>query len=244
MNNTRNIIAAITIATAATAATADVVNVVDMKFTGTGSGAGVKLHMNDSTMNVFAGELEHEISNATNTNTFLNGTLHTYCADITESVTREIAQYNVTGIESVPMTTQESAPMSSAKSSAIRALYSTTFESVHNRTFNNALAAAFQITIWEIVNDYTGDINTIDITAGSLAFTNMQGEDLDQDIATGIEAFKVKIAAGLDNNQGGFAGVIGLANAGAQDQLTTVPAPGALALLSAGGLLISRRRRA
>jgi hypothetical protein len=227
------------IAAATTAASADV---VDMKFTGTGAGSNVKININDSSFNAFAGEIEHQIQGAESPNAFLNGTLYTYCADITEHVATDFSEYEVTSVDNVPLTTGSITAMNSTKSSAIRALYATTFESHLNRDFDNTQAAAFQLTIWEIVNDYNGDESSIDLTAGTLTFAKTNGDDIQSSIVNAVAGFKQKMTIGLEAGWGNFDGVIGLANAGAQDQLA-VPAPGAFALLSIGGLITTRRRR-
>ena len=237
MKNTTTAIAIIAAAT--TVASADI---IDMKYTGVGAGSNVKININDSSFNAFAGEIEHQIQGAESPNTFLNGTLYTYCADITEHVATDFSEYQVTSVDNVPLTTGTVTAMNSTKSSAIRALYATTFDAHLNREFDNTQAAAFQLTIWEIVNDYTGDESSIDVTAGSLTFSKTNGDALQASIVNAVAGFKQKMTIGLEAGWGNFDGVIGLANAGAQDQLA-VPAPGAFALLAAGGMLTTRRRR-
>ncbi len=237
MKNTTTAIAIIAAAT--TVASADI---IDMKYTGVGAGRNVKININDSSFNAFAGEIEHQIQGAESPNTFLNGTLYTYCADITEHVATDFSEYQVTSVDNVPLTTGTVTAMNSTKSSAIRALYATTFDAHLNREFDNTQAAAFQLTIWEIVNDYNGDASSIDVTAGSLTFSKTNGNDLQNSIVNAVEGFKQKMTIGLEAGWGNFDGVVGLANAGAQDQLA-VPAPGAFALLAAGGMLTTRRRR-
>ena len=91
MKNTTTAIAIIAAAT--TVASADI---IDMKYTGVGAGRNVKININDSSFNAFAGEIEHQIQGAESPNTFLNGTLYTYCADITEHVATDFSEYQVT----------------------------------------------------------------------------------------------------------------------------------------------------
>lgn len=236
MKNTAATIAIIAAATSI--ASADIVN---MKFVGTGAGRSVKLNFNDESMNVFAGELEHQVQGAESPNSFLNGNLFTYCADITEHVISDFADYQVTSVDYVPVSDGVPA-MNNTKSSAIRALYATTMDSHINRSFNKSQAAAFQITVWEIVNDYNGNESSIDVSAGALTFSKTNGKALQNSIASAVEEFKQLMSSGLNSGYGNFDGVIGLANDGAQDQLA-IPAPGAFALLATGGLLTTRRRR-
>jgi len=233
---------AITIAATSTIATA---GIVDMKFTGTGAGSAVQIQMGESNaFNVFAGQLEHQIINATGTDAFLNGTLSTFCADITEHVATEFAQFQTTDLQNIPLTASNPTPMNATQSAAIGALYAQNANTLLQGSVSNAFAAAFQLTIWEIVNDYTGNINSIDLTEGNLLIAGTNGDPINTDILTAIDTLKSSITTGINLGQTDSSFVLGLANEGYQDQLVTVPAPGALALLASGTLLITRRRRA
>ena len=104
-----------------------------------------------------------------------------------------------------------------------------------------SFATAFQVTIWEIVNDFDGSVSSIDTNAGDLRITLPNGFELTGAIQAQVDSFKIGLAANLGTTN--FDGLIGFANDGAQDQLY-VPAPGALALLGLGSLTATRRRRA
>lgn len=237
----KNMTIAITIAAASTIASA---GIVDMKFTGTGAGSAVQIQMGESNpFNVFAGQLDHQIQNATGQDAFLNGSLSTFCADISEHVATDFAQFQTTDLQNIPLTASNPNPMNASQAAAISALYAQNANTLLQGSISNAYAAAFQLTIWEIVNDYTGNINSIDLTAGNLQITGTNGDPMNTDILNAIDSLKSSITTGINLGQTDASFVLGLANEGYQDQLVTVPAPGALALLASGTLLITRRRR-
>lgn len=234
------IFAATTFATSA--AHADVFN---MQFTGTGAGSTVQIHHAESnTFNAFAGELNHEITNATGDDAFLNGTWATFCADITEHVSSDGTEYQTAMLESIPLTVNNPNPMSSVQADAITTLYNNNAPSIINGGLSNAMGAAFQITIWEIIADFDGSASSINLNEGALAITGRNGDDLNSNIVNEFNSLKSQIMLGLNNEQSNQRTVIGLASAGAQDQLVAVPAPGAISLFAAGSLLVTRRRRA
>ena len=234
----------ITIAIAIASSSAATAGIVDMKFTGKGAGSNVQIQLGESNpFNVFAGELNHQITNATGIDSYLNGSHRTYCADITEHVTSEFAQYQTTDLQNIPLTINNPNPMSEIQANAIRALYNQNAPTLLEGNLSNAFAAAIQLTIWEIVTDFNGTAASINLTQGNLTIEGTNGDPINQDIISHIDTLKIQIMAGINLNQQGQNQVIGLSNAGAQDQLITVPAPGAFALLTTGALLISRRRR-
>ncbi len=233
---------AIIFAAASTVATADV---VDMKFTGTGAGQNVRIQIGDNNaFNVFAGELKHEIANATGVDQYLNGEHRTFCADVNEHVSGNFSQYQTEQLENIPLTSSNYTPMTSTQANAIRALYSQSNNTLMAGGLSNAFSAAMQITVWEIVNDFDGSADSINLNAGLLTFTATNSGALDAGVLAQVESFKTQIMTGLNLGQSGPDKVIGLANAGAQDQLVAVPTPGALSLLASAGLIAVRRRRA
>ena len=231
----------IAIAIASSAATA---GVVDMKFNGTGAGSTVQIQLGESNaFNVFAGELKHEITNASGVDTYLNGNHRTFCADITEHVSSDFVQYQTADLESIPLTTNNPNPMSSTQADAIRALYAQNATALIAGGLSNAFGTAMQLTVWELITDFDGSANSIDITTGDFLAAGRNGDTLDIDILNHIEGLKTQVMFGINNGQAGPEMVAGLASAGAQDQLVVVPAPGAFALLAAGALMTTRRRK-
>lgn len=101
-------------------------------------------------------------------------------------------------------------------------------------------ATAFQILIWEITherfsaNDATGMIGQIDLQLGALQWNSN---------SSAISDFANAMIDSLGD--GGFreADLLGLTNPDAQDQLSMIPAPGALFLVSLSALGTPARRR-
>jgi hypothetical protein len=129
------------------------------------------------------------------------------------------------------------------KADAIRALYSATASTLMAGGLSNAYATAFQLVVWEIVDDFDGTAGSINADAGNLILTATDGNAMDADILNAMAALTTDMMNAIATGGGSFSNVIGLANAGFQDQLVLVPAPGAMALMGLGGLVASRRRR-
>lgn len=228
----------------AAAASVSSAGIVDMRFTGTGAGSGVQIQIGESNaQNVFAGELNHVISSATGLDSYLNGEHRTFCADITEPVTSDGAQYLTAPLESIPLTLSNQTPMSTTRANAIRALYSTNSATLLAGGLSNAYATAMQLTVWEIVNDFDGNADSINLNQGALRITGVNGDDMNQEVLDHINGLTTQIMFAMSQPDDGIERVIGLTNSGAQDQLVTVPAPGALALFVTGGFLAPRRKR-
>ena len=234
-----------TIATTIALASATVASagIVDMQYISMGPGAEVQLIEGMSSRDIFVGQLEHEISNALGADAALNGTHLTFCVDITQFVSAsEPRDYYTEDIENMP-DAPGIAPMGMMKADAIRALYSSASSTLAAGSLTDAYAAAFQIIVYEIVDDFDGSAASIDVSAGYIQATDVGGGALDGDILAALSALTTDMMTALGNGEGSYAGVIGLANATHQDQLVFVPAPGALALLGAGGFMASRRRQ-
>ncbi len=233
-----------TLTTAMALASASVASagIVDLQYISMGPGAEVQLSEGSSSRDIFVGQLEHEISNAFGADAALNGTHLTFCADITQFVSAsEPRDYYTEDIENMP-DAPGIAPMGMMKADAIRALYNSAATTLAG-TLTDAYAAAFQIVIYEIVDDFDGSAASIDASTGYIQAAGVGGGALDGDILAAMSALTTGMMAALGNGGGTYEGVIGLANATHQDQLVFVPAPGALALLGAGGFMASRRRR-
>lgn len=231
-------VAAALVAAAAGTASADSVNV---KFVGTGKGSNVKIIAPGVNQNVFAGQLNHEISGGTGLGAILNGTYVTYCADITQHVTSTTKSYSVVPIEAVPNVS----PMGMTKADALRNLYSLGAGVQLTPAASNDFAAAFQLAVWEVISDFNSNlgISSLSITDGTFEAKSTNGNAL----SSGITNHLNSLFAGIFNLPEGSAPVeiAGISHATAQDQIVTVPTPGALALAGlGGGLLISRRRKA
>lgn len=232
------VVAAVVVAAAAGAASADTVNV---KFVGTGKGSNVKIIAPGVNQNVFAGQLKHEMSGGTGLGALFNGTYNTYCTDITQYVTSTTKSYTVVPIEQVPNVS----PMGLSKADALRNLYSYGAGVQLTPAASNDFAAAFQIAVWEVVSDFNSNlgVSSLSVTDGSFKAKSTNGNALSSGITTQLN----NLFSGIFNLPEGSAPVeiAGLSHGSAQDQIVTVPTPGALALAGlGGGLLIKRRRKA
>jgi len=232
------VVAAAVVAAAAGAASADTVNV---KFVGTGKGSNVKIIAPGVNQNVFAGQLKHEMSGGTGLGAILNGTYVTYCTDITQHVTSTTKSYTVVPIEDVPNVS----PMGLSKADALRNLYSFGAGVQLTPAATNDFAAAFQLAVWEVVSDFNSNlgVSSLSITDGTFKAKSTNGNALSSGITNQLN----NLFAGIFNLPEGSAPVeiAGISHATAQDQIVTVPTPGALALAGlGGGLLIKRRRKA
>src|SRR5262245_48129519 len=84
---------------AAAAASADV---VQMHFVGTAQGRNVHIHTPTEDLNVFAGQLRHDITSGTGVGASLVGEHITFCPDLTERVTSAGAAYQIVPIATMP----------------------------------------------------------------------------------------------------------------------------------------------
>lgn len=232
------VVAAAVVAAAAGAASADTINV---KYLGTGKGTNVKIVGPGVNQNVFAGQLNHQLSGGTGLGAILNGTYATYCSDITQFVTSTTKTYTVVPIEQVPNVS----PMGLSRADALRNLYTFGAGVQLTPAATNDFAAAFQIAVWEVVTDFNPNvgISSLSISGGNFKAYNTSGGNLSSGIMTQLN----NLFSGIFNLPEGAAPVeiAGISHATAQDQIVVVPTPGALALAGlGGGLLIKRRRKA
>jgi hypothetical protein len=241
----RQVIFITAIAGTACVASADVINV---NFVETGAGRTITVRQFDSmgsqlnSRSLFAGELIHTITGGTGANAALNGDFATFCADITEPVSRSAsAEFSVVDIASIPVTNSLMPAMGADKALAIRSIFTEGVERTRGSGMSNDFAAAFQLMIWEIVSDFDASIGVASLSAseGELRFQNRSDGTLTNGVASEFETLRSRIAAGDDL----FSGLLGVASAGLQDQLVVIPTPATMALAGFGGLLAVRRRR-
>jgi len=235
-------ITTITIVAAAIATSASA-DVLDMQYISMGPGADIRLHLGAEIHDTFAGELNHEISNASAGYEHLNGMQRTFCPDRTQNVSASAArEFCLADIEDIPLA-NDASPMGALKADALRALYASEASTLLAGSLSNAYAAAFQLVMWEIVDDFDGSAASIDVDAGNIIVTAQDDSALDAAILADISALTANMMNSLASGGADFEGALGFTHASFQDQILLVPAPGALALLTTGGLMISRRRR-
>ena len=170
----------------------------------------------------------------------------TYCLQLYQGVDLGGSyDFTLTNIEDSPTSPPFPGPMGDQRAILLRDLYArwadpmTAGLPMPAGEMNDA-ATAFQILIWEITHerftaeDATGMIAQIDLGIGALQWDS--DSTTISDIATAM----------IDSlGDGGFqdADLLGLTNPDAQDQVSMIPAPGALFLVSLSALGTPARRR-
>ena len=221
------------LATAAVAAA----DSVEMRFIDSGPGRNVTVRVDGEQYRLHAGQLNHEVLASTGPTAPGVGMLTTYCVDVSEWVSRQGQTYDVSELTEAPVG-ENTDGMSQGAADAIGRLYAHAdgeqFE--NNRNFS----AAFQIAIWEIVADFDGSTDGLDVDDGSFRAWSLNSSTRNH-LATllaiaGDESLRI-------NRR-----IRALTNDGAQDQMYEVviplPTTGAMAAVGlAGAGFMARRRR-
>ncbi len=208
---------------------------VDVNYLGTGAGGAAKIAFAPvGTRDLFAGQLRHHFANGTGLLAAYNGDHVTFCPDLYQYVDSGVNQYSSQAIENLPLVAPAVTTMGAMRAAALNTLFAN-YGALASSTSDNELAQAFQLAVWEITYDYSG--SGLDLTSGQLSATQTDGSPLAAGVQSWLIAFDSSLSIGVSGEW-----VLGVGNPDKQDQLFT-PAPGALALMGAAGL-ISRRRRA
>lgn len=232
------VVAGLFAAFVASNASADFANV---KYVGTGKGSNVKMTIGDTTKEVFAGQLKHQISGASGDYAVLNGTKVTFCTDLLQYVSSSTTQYEFVPVSSVPM----SAPMGLNKAAAIQAMYNGASGAQLASNVSDDFATAFQLAVWEVVSDYNSNVGvaSVSLTNGLFKAKKTNGNALSNGVMNAFNTIIGYIGQSYNTN----IKIVGIASNSAQDQIvegqTYVPAPGAAALASLGLILAGKRRR-
>jgi hypothetical protein len=211
---------------------------VNLTTLSTGSGWSVTVTNNNNTRNIWSGHINLRATNSTNTSIFANGTYQGFCVELLE--TTQVGanrSYTVVAPETIP---NQPGPMGAVKASAIRDLYSFANGAQYA---SNDYASAFQIAIWEIVNDGPGNL---DINNGSFKATNFNA---------GVSSYLSSLFSVVGAPRASTVNLVGLANGtaqrnGYQDFVVgslTPEMPGAtlaLAALLPMALMLRTRRKA
>lgn len=214
---------------------------VDVRFTGTGAGQNIQVALNGNPLGVFAGQLEHHLSNGTGDAADLNGDLTTFCTDLFEYVTHSDKQYDLVDLADTP-----APPMGADKADAIADLYGYTGLNILSGSTGSSLAAAFQIAVWEVVHDFDSaeGASSLDVEDGSFQASAWGGGSL----SGSVQAHLSNLFGAIGANAGGGSGLrlYGLKHDGAQDQVAAtsipLPAPAMLAAAGLAGVGLTRRR--
>jgi MYXO-CTERM domain-containing protein len=225
-------IAASAIAIAAIASTASA-ELVTVFCPGVGAGRNVSVTHKGAVRNVFAGQILLNLSNSASGT--LNGSWRSFCTELDQYiyVNGAAQSYEALPLKDVPI---PGAPMGVLRAEAIGRMYA--FANGAQYGTDADYAAAFQIAVWEVANDYTGDLASLSLAAGQL-----QGPSL----AAAITGHIATLLGAASNVGATVTPLLGLGNASFQDQIvdptSPIPTPGAIAMLGLAALVGSRGRR-
>ncbi len=150
-------------------------NTLNLQFTGVGLRESVTVSdtsLSISNMNVYAGELQFKTLSGTTAPGYTIGqSLSTFCMDLSQNVSNGVL--TLVGLETGPVPGPQ---MGADRASLLRNLYATSYASAFASSTN---AAAFQIAVWEIINEANVDVSqgarglaNIDVSAGDFRVTN------------------------------------------------------------------------
>jgi hypothetical protein len=209
-------------------------DVVDLSYLGKGAGINARVTSPIGTSDLFAGQLSFQFANGTGVLAGSSGQHFTFCPDLYQVVSSSSNQYTLTDLQNMPVSSG-AAPMGAAKAAALNNLFAQFgTEAVASGAAAEA-SGAFQLAIWEIV--YESSESGFDLTSGAFRATNLDNSPLSSAVLLAAQQFAIASSTEADG-----VSIVGLANPNQQDQLW-VPTPGALALISMGGLIAGRRRR-
>ncbi|USO00120.1 MAG: hypothetical protein H6810_05510 [Phycisphaeraceae bacterium] len=195
-------------------------------FEGVGQGRGVYIESDGGHVgNVFAGSVKHKVD---------GDLLYTYCINPDQGAQTGVRTFERTQIANAI----SQRPYAQEKAAAIAELADAYGATLFASNASQDMAAAFQVSVWEILKDF-------DPNAGNASFDFTSGSFRASGNST-IFTQATSMLSALNFNRVDSLGYIAYAHDSYQDFMgQSVPAPGALALSMVGlPLCGSRRRRA
>lgn len=218
---------------AAALSTSTFADSVELTLQGVGAGRVVRVHSDDTgTLDVFAGQLHHAGRNADDSLADFNGGFIGFCVELAQYVAPTWSTFERIDVEDGP----NSAPMETARADAVRDLFGV----ADGRQYDDDaydFAAAFQLALWEVVNDYDGSAGSLDVDDGAFRAHGAWGSEL----PNGVRSHLDELFLGIGGDRS-HAGVFVLSNGGFQDQVVAVPVPAPVALGLAGLAAVMARR--
>jgi len=200
------------------------------------SGRSFDQNANGGYSNLYTGQMQWHDNAGRN--------LTTYCTQLTEYINwGQTVNFTITSVASVPDPTP--GPMGAIRAQLVKDLYARHYFQVVASNDAN-LNAAFQLAIWEITHenltafDAAGTVAQLATGVGAIA---INGGDATSAAVGGL-ADSMLAGLGFDGFRSIGAGLAGLTDASAQDQLIVVPLPMTAALAGLGllGAFGIRRR--
>ncbi|MBY0308678.1 MAG: Cys-Gln thioester bond-forming surface protein [Phycisphaerales bacterium] len=220
---------ALTVAACAGTTLADTINGT---FTGVSPGQAVSVRLNSTDMNTQAGAFNF-LRNAGNPGTLpgFSPSFQGFCIDLTEFVQANHAyEFQTYSLANAP--TSDAGPMGAARAARLERLFAQRYTALATAANQGQAYAAFQLAVWEIVNDDGLNLETGPFRVNSAS--------------SGTQALAQSWLTGVNSGPGwNLVAIDDPANSTAPGRQGYVmaPTPGAAALFGAGLVSISRRRR-
>lgn len=225
------------------AAPALAADTLTLDFQGVGKGENVKISNNSgsSYSGVFAGQLKWEVVSSTHSYFNPGDSLITFCTDIHEYAGD--GTFTLGNVADAPSSPGGINGMGETKAAMLEHLYANHYDSVKFSSASFDAAAAFQIVIWEVVNETL--TNGFSLTGGKFRAKNMEASTKTLADSWLSDIFAHYTPGTGQFNGDAFGALRGAILNGGQDQLVVVPLPAPVMLGGVGllGLAILRKRR-